>query len=263
MLALAEFPEHIAAPLPVEAAPLLEVEGLRVELPSGADIVADIALRIAPGQVLGLVGESGSGKSTIALALLGHARDGARITAGRVRVGGHELLGLAPDALRRLRGKLVAHVGQDPAAALNPLRRIGTQLAEVLEIHEPDVAADARHQRLLQVLADVDLPAEAEFLRRFPHQLSGGQQQRVLLALAFVTRPQLIVLDEPTTALDVTTQAKVLATVRSLCRRHGVAAVYVSHDLTVVRNLADHVVVLYAGRIVEQAALHPLFESPR
>ncbi|OWQ92301.1 peptide ABC transporter ATP-binding protein [Roseateles aquatilis] len=244
-------------------APLLEVSGLRVELPSGADIVGDISLRIAPGRVLGLVGESGSGKSTIALALLGHARDGARITAGRVRVAGHELLDLDADALRRLRGSLVAHVAQDPAAALNPLRRIGTQLREVLEIQEPALAADAREARVLQALEDVGLPAETGFLRRFPHQLSGGQQQRVLLALAFATRPRLIVMDEPTTALDVTTQAKVLLTVRELCRRHGVAAVYVSHDLAVVRNLADEVVVLYAGRIVEQAPLRQLFDAPR
>ncbi|OWQ47855.1 peptide ABC transporter ATP-binding protein [Roseateles noduli] len=243
--------------------PLLEVTGLRVELPSGADIVDDISLRLTAGRVLGLVGESGSGKSTIALALLGHARDGARIAAGSVRVGDTEVLSLAPDALRRLRGGVVAHVAQDPAAALNPLRRIGTQLREVLEIHESALPADERDARVRQTLSDVGLPADAEFLRRFPHQLSGGQQQRVLLALAFVTRPRLIVMDEPTTALDVTTQAKVLETVRALCRRHGVAAVYVSHDLAVVRHLADEVLVLYAGRVVEQAPLRALFEAPR
>lgn len=244
-------------------APLLAVDGLRVALPSGADIVSDIALRLHPGRVLGLVGESGSGKSTIALALLGHARDGARIAAGRVRVGEIDVLDLAPDALRQVRGRVIGHVAQDPAAALNPLRRIGTQLREVLEIHEPALVAADRGERVRQTLADVGLPEEDEFLRRFPHQLSGGQQQRVLLALAFITRPRLIVMDEPTTALDVTTQAKVLETVRALCRRHGVAAVYVSHDLAVVRHLADEVLVLYAGRVVEQAPLRALFESPR
>ncbi|KAI1696858.1 tonB dependent receptor domain-containing protein [Ditylenchus destructor] len=150
-----------------------------------------------------------------------------------------------------------------PAAALNPLRRIGTQLREVLEIHEPALVAADRGERVRQTLADVGLPVEDEFLRRFPHQLSGGQQQRVLLALAFITRPRLIVMDEPTPALDVTTQAKVLETVRALCRRQGVAAVYVSHDLAVVRHLADEVLVLYAGRVVEQAPLRALFESPR
>ncbi|ANH70405.1 peptide ABC transporter ATP-binding protein [Mitsuaria sp. 7] len=242
---------------------MLEVTRLRVELPSGADIVDDISLRLTAGRVLGLVGESGSGKSTIALALLGHARDGARIAGGSVRVGETEVLSLAPDALRRLRGRVVAHVAQDPAAALNPLRRIGTQLCEVLEIHEAALPSAERDLRVRQTLSDVGLPDDAEFLRRFPHQLSGGQQQRVLLALAFVTRPRLIVMDEPTTALDVTTQAKVLETVRALCRRHGVAAVYVSHDLAVVRHLADEVLVLYAGRVVEQAPLRALFESPR
>jgi len=241
---------------------LLEVSGLRVELLSGVDVVSDISFSVAPGRILGLVGESGSGKSTIAAALLGHARDGARITAGRVRVGEIELLGLPPAQLRRLRGRVVAHVAQDPASALNPLQRIGTHLHELLEVHEPQLKPAGREQRILRSLADVGLPDEREFLRRFPHQLSGGQQQRVLLALAFVLNPQLIVLDEPTTALDVTTQAKVLATVRTLCQRHGVAAVYVSHDLAVVRNLVDEVVVLYAGRVVEQAPLQVLFERP-
>ena len=253
---------RVAPHHPAVEAPLLDVRGLRIELASGADVVSDISFCVAPGHILGLVGESGSGKSTIAAALLGHARDGARIVAGEVRIGSIELLSLPTDELRQVRGQLVAHVAQDPASALNPLMRIGAHLHELLEVHEPALRKAERLARILQALDDVGLPAEPEFLKRFPHQLSGGQQQRVLLALAFVLNPRLIVLDEPTTALDVSTQAKVLATVRTLCRKHGVAAVYVSHDLAVVRHLADEVVVLYAGRVAEQAPLRELFEQP-
>ena len=253
---------RVAPPEPAPTPPLLDVRGLRIELASGADVVSGISFSVAPGRILGLVGESGSGKSTIAAALLGHAREGARIVSGQVEIGGIELLGLPPGELRQLRGQWVAHVAQDPASALNPLMRIGAHLHELLEVHEPALRKAERLARILQALDDVGLPAAPEFLTRFPHQLSGGQQQRVLLALAFVLNPRLIVLDEPTTALDVTTQAKVLATVRALCRRHGVAAVYVSHDLAVVRHLADDVVVLYAGRVVEQAPLQALFERP-
>jgi peptide/nickel transport system ATP-binding protein len=240
----------------------LHVAGLRVELRSGHDVVSDVSFSAYSGEIVGLVGESGSGKTTIANALLAHARPGARVVAGRVFVDGVDVLGLSPGALQRARGKLLSYVPQDPATALNPVKRLAAHLLEVLEVHEPELLRDARRQRVLSVLREVGLPAEEEFLKRFPHQLSGGQQQRAVLALAFVLRPRLIVLDEPTTALDVTTQAKVLDTIRRLCRGHDAAAVYVTHDLALAKSLVDRVIVLYAGRIAESAAREALFSVP-
>ncbi len=241
---------------------LLHVQDLRIELANGEDIVSDISFSLAEGKILGLVGESGSGKSTIATALLGHTRTGATITHGRIRVADVDVLSLSGSALRNIRGHLVAHVSQDPATSLNPLLRIGTHLDELLQVHESSLSKSQRELRILDVFADVGLPAEREFLQRFPHQLSGGQQQRVQIALAFVLRPRLIVLDEPTTALDVTTQSLVLKTIRKLCQSYGVSAVYVSHDLGVVQELVDKVIVLYAGRVVEAAPLKKLFANP-
>ena len=236
----------------------LRVADLRVELAGGGEIVDEIGLELAPGEIAGLVGESGSGKTTVALALLGHAKRGTRIARGSVEIGGVDLLTLGPEALRRARGKLVAYVPQDPSSALNPSLQIGAQLAEVMSEHgEP-----ADPERILAALAEVRLPAARELLRRYPHQLSGGQQQRVCLAIAFLLRPALIVLDEPTTGLDVTTQAHVLATVRELCRSHDTAALYVSHDLAAVAALARRVLVMYAGRIVEEGPVDALFVEP-
>ena len=243
-------------------APVLEVEGLRVEVEGrGDDIVDDISFTIDAGEVLGLVGESGSGKSTVGVALLGHTRRGAKIVSGAVRIEGTDLLSLPESARRKLRGKTVSYVPQDPASALNPALRIRTQLEEVLEAHGFGDSRAARTARLREMLEEVLLPSDGAFLRRYPHQLSGGQQQRVGLAMAFACRPRVIVLDEPTTGLDVTTQAHVLATVRGLCTAHGVAALYVSHDLAVVATLADRVAVMYAGRIVENGPERVLFRA--
>lgn len=244
------------------AKPALAVEGLNINLDTGAEVVSDIGFTLEAGQILGLVGESGSGKTTIATALLAHVRKGAHIASGAVRINGHDILKAQPADLRKLRGKLVAHVAQDPAAALNPLQRIGDALDEVLRLHLPELDRAQRALRIAELLLDVGLPQDAGFLRRYPHQLSGGQQQRVLLALAFLPRPNLIVLDEPTTALDVTTQARILETIRRLCSRYGAAAVYVSHDLAVVHQLADRVIVLYAGRIAESGPAARLFAHP-
>src|ERR1700741_1604510 len=244
------------------SAPVLEVENLRVEVEGrGVDIVDEISFTIGAGEVLGLVGESGSGKSTVGIALLRHTRRGAKTVRGAVRIEGKDVLSLPEAARRRLRGKTVSYVPQDPASALNPALRIRTQLEEVLEAHGFGDSHAARVARLRERLGEVRLPPDGAFLRRYPHQLSGGQQQRVGLAMAFACRPRVIVLDEPTTGLDVTTQAHVLKTVRSLCDMHGVAALYVSHDLAFVATLANRVAVMYAGRMIEVGPERVLFQT--
>jgi peptide/nickel transport system ATP-binding protein len=227
---------------------------------SGADVVREVSFAVPAGQVLGLVGESGSGKTTVALALLGHARRGLRITSGQVLLDGVDLLRLSPGDLRAARGAKVSYVPQDPSAALNPTLKVGTQLREALRVHAG--AVDDPAARVAEVMQEARLDATPEMLNRYPHQLSGGQQQRITLAMAFACRPSLIVLDEPTTGLDVSTQRHVLDTVRSLCRSYGVAAVYVSHDLAVVGGLVSEVAVMYAGRIVEIGPTAPLFREP-
>jgi peptide/nickel transport system ATP-binding protein len=248
----------------------LKVTGLEVRLGrSGPDVVSDVSFVVSAGEVLGLVGESGSGKTTVALALLGHARRGLRITAGQVLLDGIDLLALSPRDLRAARGARVSYVPQDPSAALNPTLRVGTQVREVLQVHAGAVgpaghAGQARSagDRVAEVMRQAYLDPTPEMLRRYPHQLSGGQQQRVALAMAFACRPSLIVLDEPTTGLDVSTQRHILDTVRSLCRSYGVAAVYVSHDLAVVSGLVSDVAVMYAGRVVEIGSAARLFGEP-
>jgi peptide/nickel transport system ATP-binding protein len=249
-----------AAPRP-RAEVRLEVTDLEVRIgESGPDVVSDVSFSVRAGEVLGLVGESGSGKTTLALALLGHARQGLKITSGRVLLDGTDLLMLSPGDLRAARGAKVSYVPQDPSAALNPTLRVGAQLREALRVH-PGVVADPV-SRVAEVMREASLDPTPELLRRYPHQLSGGQQQRIALAMAFACRPSLIVLDEPTTGLDVSTQRHVLDTVRSLCRSYGVAAFYVSHDLAVVSGLASAVAVMYAGRIIELGPTPRLFSEP-
>jgi peptide/nickel transport system ATP-binding protein len=239
----------------------LEVSGLEIRAgAAGPDVVSDVSFSVAAGEVLGLVGESGSGKTTVALSLLGHTRRGLTVTAGQIQLDGIDLLRLSREELRAARGAKVSYVPQDPAAALNPALRIGTQLTEALRVH-PGVVADPR-ARIAEVMNETRIEATAEMLRRYPHQLSGGQQQRVTLAMAFACRPSLIVLDEPTTGLDVSTQRHILDTVRRLCQSYGVAGVYVSHDLAVVSELVSQVAVMYAGRIVELGPASPLFGQP-
>jgi peptide/nickel transport system ATP-binding protein len=242
--------------------PLLQVESLRVEIAdSGLDIVDEVSFAVAAGEVLGLVGESGSGKTTVGLALLGHCRRGARIAHGSLHIGERDIFSLPASELRKMRGRIVSYVPQDPTAALNPALRVGRQLEETLAAHDFGSSTAARHARVEEVLEEVLLADDPVLLRRYPHQLSGGQQQRVALAMAFACRPRVIVLDEPTTGLDVTTQAHVLETVRKLCAAHGVAALYISHDLTVVAALAHSVAVMYAGRLVETGPQRQLFRS--
>ena len=244
----------------------VDVQGLRVVLAGGtANVVDDVSFQVRSGELLGLVGESGSGKSTVALALLGHVRRGLEIAAGRVLVGDTDMTKASVQQLQRLRGAEVAYIPQDPAAALNPTLRIGTQLMEVLQRHRQMAASKGLGDpkaRLQQTLEEVGLGGIPRLLKAYPHQLSGGQQQRVVLSMAFALRPSVIVLDEPTTALDVTTQRHVLDTVRRLCSDYGVAAVYISHDLAVVASLANILTVMYAGKVIESGTTAAVFGSP-
>ncbi|MEV4598043.1 ABC transporter ATP-binding protein [Amycolatopsis sp. NPDC049253] len=242
----------------------LEVTGLRVKTAVGRPVLHGVSYRIAPGEVLALVGESGSGKTTAGLAALGHFRRGLVEDGGRVTLHPREgepvdVLSLAPPDRRKLRGTTVSYVPQDPALSLNPSLRIGLQIAEVLQTHGyPGPVED----RVAEVLAEVGLPTDPAYRRRYPHQLSGGQQQRVGIAMAFACRPSVVVLDEPTTGLDVMTQALVLETVRRLTAEHGVAALYITHDLAVVAQLADRVSVLYRGRVVETGPAEDVLQRP-
>ena len=240
-------------------APLLRVEDLSVVLDSGVPIIEDVGLELRAGEVLGLVGESGSGKTTTALALLGFARAGARIADGVVEVGGERLTGRGESAVRALRGRLVSYVAQDPGLALNPALRVDALIGDMVKAHGKTYGDG----EVARALASVHLPSDHAFARRYPHQLSGGQQQRVAIASALVCEPRLVVLDEPTTGLDVVTQAHILAEIDRLRQERGVAVVYVSHDLAVVGSLANRIAVMYAGRIVEEGPAGVLLARPR
>ena len=226
-------------------------------------VVKDVSFSVAGGKILGLVGESGSGKSTVGVALLGLARRGLEIAAGSVTIGDVDVLKMSSSELRRARGRLVAYVPQDPASGLNPALRIGTQLREALQVHPDAIKGQTVDERVRELLGQVHLADPDRVLKSYPHQLSGGQQQRIGIAMAFACRPRLIVLDEPTTGLDVSTQRHVLDTVADLSTRYGATIVYVSHDLAVVGQIADETAVMYAGRLVEQGPTESIFRQAR
>ncbi|MFF7308999.1 dipeptide ABC transporter ATP-binding protein [Streptomyces sp. NPDC008137] len=235
--------------------PLVSVDSLSVAYRSGGrriSVVHEVSVEAAAGRTLALVGESGSGKSTLAAALLGHLRHGSQVTGGSVTVNGRDVFALSAPELRRLRGRTVAMVAQNAGQALTPSMRVGRQIAEA----GGDIP-------VTDLLEQVRLPSPAELARRYPHELSGGQQQRVALAMAIAARPRVLVLDEPTTGLDVVTQRGVLDLIAELRDELGLAAVLVSHDLGVVAHLADEVCVLKSGRVVESAPTRQLFALPR
>jgi peptide/nickel transport system ATP-binding protein len=239
------------------------VSDLRVALTghNNLDVIDEINVDLRPGEVVGLVGESGSGKTTAGTALLAYSRRGAFIERGTVMFEGQDILALPWEQMRQIRGLKIAYVPQDPGAALNPAIRIGRQIVELLELHDIGTSEE-RWAGARAGLREVGLPDDDEFLARYPHQLSGGQVQRVALAMAFLPRPKVLVLDEPTTGLDVTTQGMVLKTMGELCRMHRVAALYVTHDLAVVANIADRVAVMYAGQIIELGPREAMFHQP-
>ncbi len=244
--------------------PLLALEHLRVrfDTPRGRlQAVDDVGFELEEGQTLGLVGESGSGKSVTALALLGLLPANAVVETGEARFEGANLLALSQRELARLRGRRIALCPQDPLSALNPLLTIGRQLSEVLEVHLGMRRREAR-RRCAQALSEVGIPEPEARLDLHPHELSGGQRQRVMLAMALLCEPRVLLADEPTTALDVTLQAQALELLRGLQERHGTAVLLITHDLGVVAEVCQRVVVLYSGRVVEDASAGELFRAP-
>jgi peptide/nickel transport system ATP-binding protein len=238
----------------------LAVSGLRVNLTSGAPIVEDIDLYAAPREILGLVGESGSGKTTTALAMLGYTRPGVRITAGEVRIADQPIDLSDELSARSSRARLAAYVPQDPANSLNPAQRIRASILDTLRAHG---AGGEAPESVESVLSSVHLPASEPFSRRYPHELSGGQQQRVTIGMALGGGRAAVLLDEPTTGLDVVTQKKIIEELARLRAAHSMAMVYVSHDLAVVAALADRIAVMYAGRVVEEGLTSQVLASPR
>jgi len=244
---------------------LLEVEGLSVAFgPPGARLAAveEVSFAVGHGETVALVGESGSGKSATAMALarLNEAPDTA--LSGRVRISGTEVLSMPPSALRETRGSGIAMVFQDAAAALNPCETVGDQIAESIVVHGRGGWRAAR-ARAVELLAEVGLPEPARRAGLYPHELSGGQRQRAMIALALACDPALLIADEPTTALDVTIQAQILALLKRLVAARDMGLLLITHDLGVVAGMADRVLVIYAGRIVEAAPVEPLFAAPR
>ncbi len=239
--------------------PLVSIRNLAASF-GGVPALRGVDMDIAPGEAVGLVGESGCGKSVTWLAALGLLPGTAR-TTGSVTLAGTELLGAAPQVLDRVRGGRVAMIFQDPASALNPVRKVGRQVTEALRLHRGMNGAAARAEAL-RLFEQVGIPGAARRLDTYPHEMSGGQNQRVMIAMALAGQPELLVADEPTTALDATIQAQILDLLRRLQRETGMALVLISHDLGVVAEMCSRVGVMYAGRIVEQAASDELFARP-
>ncbi|MBD8727719.1 dipeptide ABC transporter ATP-binding protein [Frigoribacterium sp. CFBP 13707] len=243
-------------------APVVRVDDLSISYAAGrreVPVVRSVSFTVEPGRALGLVGESGSGKSTVARTLLAHLRRGSRIVGGSVTVDGQDVFALDDAATRALRGGTAALVAQNAGQALTPSMRVGQQLREALESH----GLPGGHDRVLELVRHVRLPDPETIVRRYPHQLSGGQQQRIAIAMAVAARPRLLVLDEPTTALDVVTQSAVLALIRDLAVELGMAIVLVSHDMGVVSTMADEIAVMRDGEIVEHRPTAELFADPR
>ncbi len=245
-------------------AKLLAIRGLRTEFPTpDGPLVAvnDVDLEIASGEVLGIVGESGSGKTVLGLSIMGLVDRPGCVTGGRIAFDGKDVTHYSEAEWQGLRGNRIAMIFQDPATSLNPVRRIGTQMIEAIQAHRA-TSADAARQIVREALVRVGISSPDERLEAYPHQFSGGMRQRVVIAIALLNEPDLIIADEPTTALDVTVQAQILRDMRRLCRVTGTALIWISHDLGVVAQIAHRVAVMYAGRIVEMGATEMMLKAP-
>jgi len=236
---------------------LLEIDNLTIRF-RGQPVVRELSLAIRPGEVLGLVGESGSGKSVTSLAVLGLLDPAAQVS-GAVRFAGADLLTLSPLQMRRYRGKRIAMIFQEPMTALNPVMTIGRQIAEAVEVHQPALSRRQVREAVIAALDSVALPDAAKRYDDYPHQFSGGQRQRILIAMAIVNRPELLIADEPTTALDVTVQAQILELLQRLREQYRLAMLFISHDLAVVGEVADRVAVMRNGLLLEEGASAIIF----
>jgi peptide/nickel transport system ATP-binding protein len=247
--------------------PILNVEELSCgfHTESGYQRVVDrVSFAVAPGETLGLVGESGCGKTVSALAIMGLLpRPAGMLERGRIRLSGHDLAQFTPEQMRDVRGRRIAMIFQEPMTALNPVHTVGRQLLEALRLYEPRAEQAALRLRAVELLEQVGIPAPAQRLNEYPHHLSGGMRQRVTIAMAISGRPHVLIADEPSTALDVTVQAQILELLRQLQREHGMAMIFITHDLGVVAELCDDVLVMYAGRVAEHAPVEELFAAPR
>ncbi|MBI3154460.1 MAG: ABC transporter ATP-binding protein [Burkholderiales bacterium] len=244
--------------------PLLEVRHLRVEFPTRRGTLLaldDISFDIAPGEILGVVGESGAGKSLTGAAIIGLLEPPGRIAGGEIVFDGRRIDNLPADAMRKLRGRHIGAIFQDPLTSLNPLYTIGRQLVETIRQHLPMSESDAR-QRAIGLLQETGIPAAEQRIGHYPHQFSGGMRQRVVIALALAAGPRLIVADEPTTALDVSIQAQIISLLKRLCRDHGAAVMLVTHDMGVIAETCDRVAVLYAGRVAEIGPVAEVIHRP-
>jgi peptide/nickel transport system ATP-binding protein len=249
----------------VSAQPLLDVRDLRVEFPTRRGVltaVDGVSFSIAPGEVLGVVGESGAGKSLTGAAIIGLLEPPGRIAAGEIWLEGTRIDRLPYDAMRRIRGRRIGAIFQDPLTSLDPLYSIGRQLIETIRTHL-DVGEAAARKRAIDLLHEVGIPGAVRRIEHYPHQFSGGMRQRVVIALALAAEPRLIIADEPTTALDVSIQAQIITLLKRLCRDHGTAVMLITHDMGVIAETADRVAVMYAGRIVEIGPVADVIRAPR
>jgi peptide/nickel transport system ATP-binding protein len=245
--------------------PTLSVRNLRVEIPTRRGVLTaidDLSFDIAPGEILGVVGESGAGKSITGSAIIGLLEPPGRVAGGEILLAGERIDNLAADRMRKVRGKRIGMIFQDPLTSLNPLYRIGDQLSETILTHER-LSGRAAREKAQRLLEEVGIPAAGERLSAYPHQFSGGMRQRVVIALALAADPELVIADEPTTALDVSVQAQIIALLKRLCKDRGASVMLITHDMGVIAETADRVCVLYAGRLAEIGPVRDVVKHPQ
>jgi peptide/nickel transport system ATP-binding protein len=248
-----------------QTAPLLEVKDLHIEFPTRKGVlkaVDGVSFSIAPGEVLGVVGESGAGKSLTGAAIIGLLEPPGRIASGEIFLEGKRIDNLPYEEMRKIRGRRIGAIFQDPLTSLNPLYTVGRQLVETIQTHL-DLSNEAAQNRAVQLLEEVGIPAARQRIDHYPHQFSGGMRQRVVIALALAAEPRVIIADEPTTALDVSIQAQIITLLKRLCRDHGTAVMLVTHDMGVIAETADRVAVMYAGRVAEIGPVSEVIHKPQ